>query len=138
MDGPRTMWNGFGRSVNTYFCLAGGAGRRGSGGGDGRAARHRVPGRRRRKPGPLRRPGVGPFTLGVASTTPLDLANAYATVAAEGTYCAPCRSPRSPTAPAVRSPRPRRTAAGSSTSTWPGRRRTRLLPGRRPVGVRAL
>ncbi|MDM4784543.1 hypothetical protein [Micromonospora sp. b486] len=31
----------------------------------------------------------GAFTLGVAATTPLDLANAYATVAAEGTYCTP-------------------------------------------------
>jgi membrane peptidoglycan carboxypeptidase len=31
----------------------------------------------------------GPFTLGVAATTPLDLATAYATVAAEGTWCAP-------------------------------------------------
>jgi membrane peptidoglycan carboxypeptidase len=33
--------------------------------------------------------GWGPFTLGVSSTTPLDLANAYATVAAEGVYCEP-------------------------------------------------
>src|SRR5262249_47950648 len=33
--------------------------------------------------------GWGAFTLGVADTTPLDLANAYATVAAGGTYCAP-------------------------------------------------
>ncbi len=31
----------------------------------------------------------GAFTLGVSSTTPLDLANAYATLAADGTYCAP-------------------------------------------------
>ncbi len=31
----------------------------------------------------------GAFTLGVADTTPLDLANAYATVAAGGLYCAP-------------------------------------------------
>ena len=31
----------------------------------------------------------GSFTLGVVSTTPLELAAAYATVAADGTYCAP-------------------------------------------------
>ena len=33
--------------------------------------------------------GWGAFTLGVADTTPLDLANAYATIAAGGVYCAP-------------------------------------------------
>jgi membrane peptidoglycan carboxypeptidase len=31
----------------------------------------------------------GSFTLGVVDTTPLELASAYATVAAGGTYCAP-------------------------------------------------
>ncbi|MFG1884175.1 penicillin-binding protein [Micromonospora sp. NPDC049102] len=31
----------------------------------------------------------GAFTLGVAATTPLDLANAYATLAADGKYCEP-------------------------------------------------
>ncbi|MEV4824791.1 transglycosylase domain-containing protein [Micromonospora sp. NPDC049274] len=31
----------------------------------------------------------GAFTLGVSSTTPLDLANAYATLAADGKYCEP-------------------------------------------------
>jgi membrane peptidoglycan carboxypeptidase len=31
----------------------------------------------------------GAFTLGVSATTPLDLANAYATLAADGMYCAP-------------------------------------------------
>jgi membrane peptidoglycan carboxypeptidase len=31
----------------------------------------------------------GAFTLGVSSTTPLQMANAYATVAADGTYCEP-------------------------------------------------
>jgi membrane peptidoglycan carboxypeptidase len=34
-------------------------------------------------------PGTGSFVLGTAPTFPLDLANAYATVAAEGRYCAP-------------------------------------------------
>jgi membrane peptidoglycan carboxypeptidase len=31
----------------------------------------------------------GPFTLGVSDTVPLDLANAYATLAADGKYCEP-------------------------------------------------
>jgi membrane peptidoglycan carboxypeptidase len=31
----------------------------------------------------------GAFTLGVSATTPLDLANAYATLAADGKYCEP-------------------------------------------------
>ncbi|MDG4782392.1 transglycosylase domain-containing protein [Micromonospora sp. WMMD961] len=31
----------------------------------------------------------GAFTLGVSATTPLELANAYATLAADGTWCAP-------------------------------------------------
>ncbi|MET8318888.1 transglycosylase domain-containing protein [Micromonospora sp. NPDC005189] len=31
----------------------------------------------------------GAFTLGVSNTTPLELANAYATLAADGTWCAP-------------------------------------------------
>ncbi|MET7950116.1 transglycosylase domain-containing protein [Micromonospora sp. NPDC005324] len=31
----------------------------------------------------------GAFTLGVSATTPLELANAYATLAADGTYCVP-------------------------------------------------
>jgi membrane peptidoglycan carboxypeptidase len=31
----------------------------------------------------------GAFTLGVSNTTPLQMANAYATVAADGTYCEP-------------------------------------------------
>ncbi|MBO0882361.1 MAG: transglycosylase domain-containing protein, partial [Mycobacterium sp.] len=33
--------------------------------------------------------GWGAFTLGVSGSTPLDVANAYATLAAEGNYCAP-------------------------------------------------
>jgi membrane peptidoglycan carboxypeptidase len=33
--------------------------------------------------------GWGSFTLGVSATTPLELANAYATIAADGTYCEP-------------------------------------------------
>ncbi len=38
---------------------------------------------------PARAHGWGAFTLGVADTTPLEMANAYATVAADGMYCEP-------------------------------------------------
>ena len=52
----------------------------------------------------------GAFTLGVSATTPLELANAYATVAADGTYCGRCRSSRSRTWTARSSTRPTRGA----------------------------
>ncbi|SCL66598.1 Membrane carboxypeptidase (penicillin-binding protein) [Micromonospora citrea] len=89
MDGRHTMWTAFGESVNTYFAWL--AERVGAdrvvemaerlgivfrAGDDARLARH---GARE----------WGPFTLGVSATTPLDLAGAYAAVAAEGTWCAP-------------------------------------------------
>ena len=38
---------------------------------------------------PAKADGWGAFTLGVADTTPLEMANAYATVAADGRYCEP-------------------------------------------------
>ncbi|MEH0936305.1 transglycosylase domain-containing protein [Micromonospora psammae] len=89
MNGQRTMWNAFGRSVNTYFAwltervgaeqvveMAERLGIVFRAEDDARLARY---GAR----------NWGAFTLGVSSTTPLDLANAYATVAAEGTWCAP-------------------------------------------------
>ena len=37
--------------------------------------------------------GWGAFTLGVADTTPLEMANAYATLAADGQYCEPLPVP---------------------------------------------
>ncbi|EEP70691.1 glycosyl transferase family 51 [Micromonospora sp. ATCC 39149] len=89
MDGYRTMWDGFGRSVNTYFVwlseqvgpakvveMAQRLGITFRADADAAFARDNAA-------------NWGSFTLGVAATTPLDLANAYATVAAEGTYCAP-------------------------------------------------
>ncbi|MGI5523555.1 transglycosylase domain-containing protein [Micromonospora sp. CA-259024] len=89
MDGPRTMWSAFGRSVNTYFAWL-----------TERVGADRVVEMAERlgivlradSDARLARYGAknwGPFTLGVAATTPLDLATAYATVAAEGTWCAP-------------------------------------------------
>jgi membrane peptidoglycan carboxypeptidase len=88
MDGPRTMWTGYGRSVNTYFvwleqqvgvqnavAMAQRLGITFRADGDAALAAHPF--------------SWGAFTLGVADTTPLDLASAYATVASGGTYCAP-------------------------------------------------
>jgi membrane peptidoglycan carboxypeptidase len=89
MDGHRTMWDGFGRSVNTYFvhleeqvgpaAAVAEAKRLGisfSAPGDAAMAATGAD-------------GWGSFTLGVVDTTPLELAEAYATVASGGTYCAP-------------------------------------------------
>jgi membrane peptidoglycan carboxypeptidase len=89
MDGFRTMWTGYGRSVNTYFvwleeqigpakavAMAQRLGITFRAGSDADLARNRAD-------------EWGSFTLGVADTTPLDLANAYATVAADGMYCQP-------------------------------------------------
>ncbi|MFE9954199.1 transglycosylase domain-containing protein [Micromonospora sp. NPDC005299] len=89
MDGDRTMWDAFGRSVNTYFAWL-----------TERVGADRVVEMAERlgivfrspEDARLARDGAtnwGAFTLGVSSTTPLDLANAYATVAAEGTWCRP-------------------------------------------------
>nr|BFE66589.1 transglycosylase domain-containing protein [Dactylosporangium thailandense] len=88
MDGDRTMWNGFGRSVNTYFVWL----------EQQIGARRAVDMAQRlgiRFRGQLDQSLAanadkwGSFTLGVAQTTPLDLANAYAAVAAGGLYCSP-------------------------------------------------
>ncbi|MGK5673603.1 transglycosylase domain-containing protein [Micromonospora sp. URMC 106] len=89
MDGRHSMWTAFGESVNTYFAwltervgadrvveMAERLGIVFRAEDDARLARH---GARE----------WGPFTLGVSATTPLDLAGAYAAVAAEGTWCAP-------------------------------------------------
>jgi membrane peptidoglycan carboxypeptidase len=89
MDGDRTMWNGFGRSVNTYFVWL-----------EEQVGPAKVIDMAKRLGITLRAKSDadrakneadswGSFTLGVADTTPLDLANAYATLAAGGNYCAP-------------------------------------------------
>lgn len=88
MDGPRSMWNGFGRSVNTFFvhleeqvgpaAVVAEAKKLGIGfsaPADAQLAKNPD--------------SWGSFTLGVIDVTPLELASAYATVAAEGTYCKP-------------------------------------------------
>jgi membrane peptidoglycan carboxypeptidase len=89
MDGYRMMWNGFGRSVNTYFVwleeqigpqkaveMAQRLGITFRAESDATQARTRA--------------NIwGSFTLGVSDTTPLDMANAYAMLAADGMYCQP-------------------------------------------------
>ncbi|MEU2614366.1 transglycosylase domain-containing protein [Micromonospora sp. NPDC007271] len=89
MDGLRTMWSAFGRSVNTYYAWL-----------IQQVGADRVVEMAERLGIVLRAPddarlaregakSWGPFTLGVVATTPLDLAGAYATVAAEGIWCRP-------------------------------------------------
>jgi membrane peptidoglycan carboxypeptidase len=90
MDGYRNMWTGYGRSVNTYWVWL----------QEQIGAQYAVAMAKRlgivfrastdaQLASPSRAGGWGAFTLGVSDTTPLDLANAYATVAAEGIYCLP-------------------------------------------------
>jgi membrane peptidoglycan carboxypeptidase len=88
MDGQRTMWGGFGRSVNTYFVAL-----------EQQVGPQNAVDMAKRLGITFRAPSEaalaryadswGSFTLGVSDTTPLELANAYATVAAGGMYCAP-------------------------------------------------
>ncbi|GAB3863092.1 hypothetical protein GCM10029963_70900 [Micromonospora andamanensis] len=89
MDGYRMMWDGFGRSVNTYFVWL--AEQVGPEKVVEMAQRLGITFRAESDADFAANDAAdwGAFTLGVAATTPLDLANAYATVAAEGTYCAP-------------------------------------------------
>jgi membrane peptidoglycan carboxypeptidase len=89
MDGYRTMWTGFGRSVNTYFVHL----EEQVGAAKAVEMAQRLGITFRAKSDAHRAENDaddwGSFTLGVADTTPLDLANAYATIAADGTYCTP-------------------------------------------------
>ncbi|MBQ1025846.1 transglycosylase domain-containing protein [Micromonospora sp. C95] len=89
MDGYRMMWDGFGRSVNTYFVWL--AEQVGPEKVVEMAQRLGITFRAESDADFAENDAAdwGAFTLGVAATTPLDVANAYATVAAEGTYCAP-------------------------------------------------
>ena len=97
MNGSRNMWTGFGRSVNTYFVPL-----------EERAGAENAVDVAKRLGIKFRAHGTrenprdaefaatpeaanqwGAFTLGVSATTPLDVANAYATLAADGRYCEP-------------------------------------------------
>jgi membrane peptidoglycan carboxypeptidase len=90
MTGVQTMWSGFGKSVNTYWVQV--EQRIGAGAAVAMAQRlgltwHTEVDARLSQPEHVNTWGA--FTLGVADTTPLEMANAYATVAADGLYCEP-------------------------------------------------
>jgi membrane peptidoglycan carboxypeptidase len=92
MTGSHTMWSGFGKSVNTYFVqleervsvkaavLT----------AEKMGVRFRDEESIKNRAAALKTDTAwGAFTLGVAPVTPLDMATAYATIAARGKYCAP-------------------------------------------------
>jgi membrane peptidoglycan carboxypeptidase len=89
-EGVYNMWTGFGKSINTFFVPL--EERVGAENVVGVAKRFGV---QFREPddAALASPGGahqwGAFTLGVSATTPLDMANAYATLAGDGMYCEP-------------------------------------------------
>jgi membrane peptidoglycan carboxypeptidase len=87
--GSYNMWTGFGASVNTYFVPL-----------EESVGAEKVVDVAQRFGVQFRSPQEkdmatkhaadwGAFTLGVSASTPLDMANAYATLAADGKYCAP-------------------------------------------------
>ncbi len=90
MAGLRDMYSGFGMSVNTFFAWL--VERAGADKAVKMAERLGLHWRNEVDSyyaDPKRSSGWGPFTLGAPDTTPLEMANAYATVAAEGKYCEP-------------------------------------------------
>jgi membrane peptidoglycan carboxypeptidase len=89
-EGRHNMWTGFGKSINTYFVPL--VERVGAEKAVAVAKRFGVKFRAAsdaRYASPKRAHQWGAFTLGVSATTPLDMANAYATLAADGMYCEP-------------------------------------------------
>ena len=91
MAGTHDMWTAFGYSVNTYFIAL--AERVGTANAVDVARRlgigFRAPGDAALANDRKAADRWGPFTLGVSATTPLELANSYATLAAGGRYCEP-------------------------------------------------
>ncbi|MGC5020597.1 transglycosylase domain-containing protein [Micromonospora sp. DT47] len=88
MTGRQTMWSGFGKSVNTYFVQL-----EEQVGADRAVRLAEQLGLRwrtdvdREHASPTKAKKWGAFTLGVSDATPLELANAYAAIAADGRYC---------------------------------------------------
>ncbi|MEV4630085.1 transglycosylase domain-containing protein [Micromonospora sp. NPDC049523] len=88
MTGRQTMWSGFGKSVNTYFVQLEQAV-----GADKAVALAERLGLQwrtdvdRRQASPEKRKEWGAFVLGVSDVTPLEMANAYAAIAADGRFC---------------------------------------------------
>lgn len=88
MTGQQTMWSGFGKSVNTYFVWL-----EEKVGADRAVRLAEQLGLRwrtdvdRDHASPDKAKKWGAFTLGVSDATPLEMANAYAAIAADGRYC---------------------------------------------------
>jgi membrane peptidoglycan carboxypeptidase len=87
MTGTHTMWNGFGFSVNTFFAQL--IQRVGADNAVDAAERMGIKFRADSDRAFAGSPTWGVFTLGISDTTPLDLANSYATISAEGVHCEP-------------------------------------------------
>ncbi|MGH3802230.1 MAG: penicillin-binding transpeptidase domain-containing protein, partial [Pseudonocardiaceae bacterium] len=88
MTGNHTMWSGFGESVNTFFVqLQEDVGVKAAvAAAEKLGITFKADADLDNKKHPE---GWGSFTLGTAQVSPLDMANAYATVAARGKHCAP-------------------------------------------------
>jgi membrane peptidoglycan carboxypeptidase len=91
MAGVHNMWSGFGSSVNTYFApLIEQAGAdRTIDVAKRLGVVFRSPTEQQMISTPQGAANFGAFTLGVTQTTPLEVANSFATLANEGTYCEP-------------------------------------------------
>lgn len=90
MVGRQTMWSGFGKSVNTYFVQL--EQKVGAENVVRMAERLGLQWRTdvdKAMASPERADGWGSFTLGVSDATPIEMANVFATLAAQGTYCEP-------------------------------------------------
>ncbi|GIE81550.1 penicillin-binding protein [Actinoplanes philippinensis] len=90
MTGNQNMWTGFGKSVNTYFVQL--EQRIGSEKAVRMAERLGLRWRTdidRKLATKEHASGWGAFTLGVSDATPVEMANVFATLAAEGEFCEP-------------------------------------------------
>ncbi|MEV1142635.1 transglycosylase domain-containing protein [Micromonospora sp. NPDC049799] len=88
MSGQQTMWSAFGKSVNTYWVWL--EEQIGADKGVRLAEQLGLRWRTdvdREHAAPARASTWGAFTLGVSDATPLEMANAYAAIAADGRYC---------------------------------------------------
>jgi membrane peptidoglycan carboxypeptidase len=88
MTGTQNMWSGFGKSVNTYWVQV----EQKVGAQNAVAMAQRLgltwhTDIDRLQASPAKARSWGAFTLGVADTTPLEMAGAYATIAADGMRC---------------------------------------------------
>ncbi|MFI5496918.1 transglycosylase domain-containing protein [Actinoplanes sp. NPDC051859] len=90
MTGRQTMWSGFGKSVNTYFVQL--EQKVGAEKAVRMAERLGLKWRTeidKTLAGPDHASGWGAFTLGVSDATPVEMANVFATLGADGKYCEP-------------------------------------------------